>query len=379
MVKNPKTLALLLLSVSLVTGAALMGGCVGRETGTSSQQTTQIIEDITPQEAYTSIQENQDNPDFAIIDVRTPEEFTEGHIEGAINIDFYSETFPDELNILDKNKAYLIYCRSGGRSGDALVIMASLDFKEVHNMTGGIIQWEAEGFPTVQGKSTHSATDITPQEAFALMQSNPDVVIIDVRTPEDFAREHIEGAINIDYHSEPFADELKKLDKSKTYIAYCSCPGRGISGSTVDMMAALNFKEAYNIFDGLDSWKAEGFPTVQGESIHSATEITPQEAFALIQENQNNPDFVIIDVGKPESFATEHIEGAINIDYYSETFRDEIEKLDKNKTYIVYCRCPGRGISGKTTDIMTELNFEAAYNIYGGLSGWKAEGLPTTQ
>lgn len=127
-----------------------MGGCVGRETGTPSQQITQIIEDVTPQEAYTSIQENQDNPDFVIIDVRTPEEFTEGYIEGAINIDFYSETFADELDILDKNKTYLIYCRSDNRSGRALPLMEELNFREVYNMTGGIIAWNAEGFPTVE-------------------------------------------------------------------------------------------------------------------------------------------------------------------------------------------------------------------------------------
>ena len=143
MAKNPKTLTLLLLSVSLVTGAMLMGGCVGTET-------TQIIEDITPQAAYTLIQENRENPEFVIIDVRTPEEFSEGHIENAINIDFYSETFQDELDILDKNKTYLIYCRSGSRSGSALDIMEALNFREVYNITGGIIQWKAEGFPVVK-------------------------------------------------------------------------------------------------------------------------------------------------------------------------------------------------------------------------------------
>ena len=150
MMKKTKTLILLILSVSLVTGVTLMGGCVGREAGTPSQQITQITEDITSQEAYTSIQENQGNPDFVIIDVQTPEEFSEGYIEGAINIDFYSETFQDELNILDKDKSYLIYCRSGRRSASALAIMEELNFREAYNMTGGIIQWQAEGFPTVK-------------------------------------------------------------------------------------------------------------------------------------------------------------------------------------------------------------------------------------
>ena len=135
---------LLVLSVSLVIGAILTGGCVGQV----NEAPTQITENITPQEAFTLIQDNQDNPDFVILDVRTPEEFADGHIENAINLDYYSETFRDELNKLDKNKKYLIYCRSGNRSGKTLNIMERLNFREVYNMLGGIIQWEAEGLPT---------------------------------------------------------------------------------------------------------------------------------------------------------------------------------------------------------------------------------------
>jgi rhodanese-related sulfurtransferase len=137
-----KNFIVLVLSVSLVIGATLTGSCVRDETAT--------IEDITPQEAFTSIQNNQNNPDFVIIDVRTPAEFAEEHIENATNIDFYSEAFRDTLNNLDKNKTYLIYCRSGVRSGSALDIMAELNFREVYNILGGINQWKAEGFPTVK-------------------------------------------------------------------------------------------------------------------------------------------------------------------------------------------------------------------------------------
>ena len=140
---------LLVLTVSLVIGVALTGGCVTDETVTP-ETPTRIIEEITPQEALTLIQDNQNNPDFVIIDVRTPEEFAEGYIENATNIDFYSETFRDELKQLDKNKTYLIYCRSGGRSGSALDIMAELNFREVYNISGGIIAWKTEGLPTTK-------------------------------------------------------------------------------------------------------------------------------------------------------------------------------------------------------------------------------------
>ena len=146
-----KNLLVSALSISLVIGVVLTGGCVGAKIETPVQETpARIIEDITPQEAFTLIQNNQDNPDFVILDVRTPEEFAEAHIEDAINLDFRSETFRDELDKLDKNNAYLVYCRSGGRSRNALDIVAELNFREAYNMLGGIIQWKAEGLPTTQ-------------------------------------------------------------------------------------------------------------------------------------------------------------------------------------------------------------------------------------
>ena len=137
-----KNFIALVLSLSLVIGATLTGGCLRDETAT--------IEDITPQEAFALIQDNQNNPDFVIIDVRTPAEFAGEHIENATNINFYSETFQDMLNNLDKNRTYLVYCAVGGRSGNALDIMAELNFKEAYNILGGINQWKSEGLPTVK-------------------------------------------------------------------------------------------------------------------------------------------------------------------------------------------------------------------------------------
>ena len=141
---------MLLLSVLLAIGITVTSGCTGSKTATPNKTPTQITENITPQEAFTLIQDNQNNPDFVILDVRTTEEVANGHIEDAVNLDYYSETFRDELNKLDKNQKYLIYCHSGNRSGKALDIMAELNFREVYNMSGGIIQWQAEGLPTVK-------------------------------------------------------------------------------------------------------------------------------------------------------------------------------------------------------------------------------------
>lgn len=95
------------------------------------------------------ISDNMNNPNVEIIDVRTPEEFHAGHISNAVMIDFYAKGFIDKLEKLDKDKTYLLYCRSGNRSGQTLNLMQKLGFKAAYNMKGGMNKWTAENLPVV--------------------------------------------------------------------------------------------------------------------------------------------------------------------------------------------------------------------------------------
>lgn len=148
---NLKNLMISAFLGALIIGVLLTSGCIQTENNTAQSETQiQIIENITPEEAYILIQENKDNPNFVILDVRTPEEFLGEHIENAVNLDYYSDIFRNDLDKLDKNKTYLIYCRSGSRSKNALNIMKELDFREVYNMLGGIIKWKSEELPTTK-------------------------------------------------------------------------------------------------------------------------------------------------------------------------------------------------------------------------------------
>ena len=80
-----------------------------------------------------------------ILDVRTDDEFSEGMIPGAINIDIYKgQGFIYSIEELDKSKNYYVYCRSGGRSGQACSIMSQLGFENTYNLLGGIMNWEGE-------------------------------------------------------------------------------------------------------------------------------------------------------------------------------------------------------------------------------------------
>jgi rhodanese-related sulfurtransferase len=86
---------------------------------------------------------------LVIIDVRTPQEYVLGHLDGSINLDFKSPSFRDEIARLDRDKAYLLYCRTGNRSGRAAALMKSLGFLELYDLAGGMASWQREGFEIV--------------------------------------------------------------------------------------------------------------------------------------------------------------------------------------------------------------------------------------
>jgi rhodanese-related sulfurtransferase len=88
-------------------------------------------------------------PGVIIVDVRTPEEFASGHIEGALNIDFNSGNFENEITRLNPSETYAVYCRSGSRSGQAASIMHKAGFHDVSNLNGGVIDWTNDGLPLV--------------------------------------------------------------------------------------------------------------------------------------------------------------------------------------------------------------------------------------
>jgi len=89
--------------------------------------------------------------DLVVLDVRTPEEFAQGHLEGAVMLDFYRADFAVELDKLDKDVPYLLYCRSGNRSGQTATIMSQLGFSDVADVDGGVVAWGEAGHPLVAG------------------------------------------------------------------------------------------------------------------------------------------------------------------------------------------------------------------------------------
>ncbi len=95
------------------------------------------IKNISPSEAQNLIKNYQ----IIILDVRAPWEFAEGHIKNAKNLDFTDPDFSDNLEKLDKDKKYLVYCKTGRRGAMALGVMENIGFKNLYNLIGGYNAW----------------------------------------------------------------------------------------------------------------------------------------------------------------------------------------------------------------------------------------------
>jgi rhodanese-related sulfurtransferase len=88
-------------------------------------------------------------PSFVILDIRTPKEFAAGHLKGAKNVDFFSDDFAAKLKKLDKKKAYLVHCASGGRSGKSMKQFKDQGFTTVYHIDDGYRGWMAAKLPVV--------------------------------------------------------------------------------------------------------------------------------------------------------------------------------------------------------------------------------------
>ncbi len=86
----------------------------------------------------------KEHPEAEVIDVRTDAEYNEAHLPSATQIDVMQGDFQQKVDQLDKDKKYLVYCRSGARSFNACNLMTNLGFKDVTNLEGGIMGWHGE-------------------------------------------------------------------------------------------------------------------------------------------------------------------------------------------------------------------------------------------
>jgi rhodanese-related sulfurtransferase len=160
------------ISLFVVLNMVLITGCIQTTVQTTPTPTTTLtsitttasVPTIDAPDAYNLIQQNVNNPNFIILDVRTADEFNAGHIAGAVNIDYTSAQFTADVSLLDKSNQYLVYCATGVRGAAATRIMVGLGFSNVENMAGGITAWIQDGYPTTAPATTTPSTTSTQSD-----------------------------------------------------------------------------------------------------------------------------------------------------------------------------------------------------------------------
>jgi rhodanese-related sulfurtransferase len=114
------------------------------------QAQNKYFKKISSRDAYHLIKKNRNNKNFVILDIRTKPEYDSGHLENSVLIDYYAADFRKNLSKLKRTKTYLVYCRTGNRSGRAMQIFSQLGFEKIYDMHDGIAGWHMADLPVVK-------------------------------------------------------------------------------------------------------------------------------------------------------------------------------------------------------------------------------------
>ena len=138
-------------AAALLAATLLLGGCADGALSTTSGPTAATAptsgSSLSPAEFAAAAKLSG----TTIIDVRTPAEFSAGHLSGAVNVDVQAATFAQKIAALDHSKNYAVYCHSGNRSQAAKASMQRAGFAHVFDLAGGIQAWQSAGGDVVTG------------------------------------------------------------------------------------------------------------------------------------------------------------------------------------------------------------------------------------
>lgn len=106
-----------------------------------------------------------------------------------------------------------------------------------------------------------TAKSVTVEEARTMIDKNPKIVVLDVRTPSEWNGGHLKNAKHVDIQSSDFEQKIATLDKNATIVVYCAAGGR--SSRAASMMVQKGYKNVINMAGGINAWNAAGYPTTK--------------------------------------------------------------------------------------------------------------------
>lgn len=350
-----------------------------------------------------------DNPPV-LIDVRGLEEWNAGYIEGARNIwinEFMSRQ--DEWPA-DKDTPVVIYCASGYRGSIATVFMRLAGYTNVRSLSGGTNAWTAAGLPLVGAVAEAPEFDLDAylasyvsalpgsfnavrvDDLVAELAADTDLVLVDVRTADEYTEGFIEGAINIPLQELPQHLDLLP-DLNQNIVVYC-----GSGHRSAIAMTALNlfgYTNVRSLVGGFGPWSSAGNPVSQAVPVvepGTAPEIDPAiyevvnnflsgipagyytvKAIDLKVELTENPP-VLIDVRTDSEWQQGYIEGSLHLNLSDFMNREAEWPQDLSTPVVIYDNPTHRSTMAMT--LMRLLGYENVRVLAGGTTAWTKDMLP---
>ncbi len=352
-----------------------------------------------------------DSPVDMLIDVRSQGEWDEqGHIPGAVLMPLESlMSFADQWPS-DKAASIVIYCASGHRGNIAATMLRILGYTNVRNLSGGFTAWATAGLPVETTPAAEGALDlvsvldayisnlpanfnaIRPNDVAAALVDDPSLLLVDVRTVDEYIGGHLEGAINVPLvELTDHLDMLPNLDQKM--IVYCGSGHR--SAMAMAVLNLMGYSDAQSMLGGIKAWSAAELPVVTEDTVYEAgtapavdpallaavdayVHAIPAGYYTIGADDlnvaliENAP--ILIDVRTDSEVAGGFIEGAIHIEL--RTFMSQMDKwpTDKSAPIVVYCGSDHRAVIAMVA--MQLMGYENVRSLAGGLQAWLTKEYP---
>ena len=368
------------------------------------------------------VKEALQNDEIYLVDIRSENDYLKSHIAGAKQNIPFGKGMEKQLAKLPKDKKIVFQCYSGQTASQTVAIARMMGL-DAYNLSGGMgaeggSGWLGAGYGVVKA-TTQQFLNAKVDRYFAALPENKNQVsaadflkateqaeegkmmILDIRSAEDYAKGHVKGAVNLPYG----VDVAKALEKIPTDIpVYVYCYS-GQTASQTMFLLRLAGKQAVNVSGGFDKGiskeeNAEEYLTTEAAEFGKETYAVDEDIKAAIEQyyktvaketeyaknnmspkalkeltEQGSEEIYVVDLRSAEDYAKGHIEGAVNLPY-GKGMQKEFDKLPTDKTLVLQC------YSGQTaSQTMAALRIKGynAYNLSGGMgaeggSGWLGAG-----
>lgn len=337
----------------------------------------------------------------ACIDVRERGEFAREQIEGVTPLARGTLEYRVRSMIPSRTIPTILCCDDGRRSALAAATLTAMGYQDVSVLRGGLTKWRAQGLPTIEGWGVRGklygeqvAVDqaipqVTADELAARRQAGEPILVVDVRTEEEFARGHVPGAYHVAGGQLPMEIHGLAPDSDQPIVVSCAGRTRGILGA--QCLRLLGYRNARALLNGAMGWRLAGYDVEEGEgprrpptgvlpeSVARLTEQIAREegiAFAPLDDfdllRTSGEPFYAVDVRPPHEFLAGHVPGSISIPGGQFALMHENYLAVRALPLIMLANDEVRSIWAAA--LAKRLGFTEVSVLEAGISGWTVQG-----